>query len=301
MSYSGSFVPLVTPFDRKGRLDLEALEILLNWHIKEGTDGIICGATTGEGASLTPAEKEDLARTCIEISAKRIPILVATGTNDTAASIGNTEKAKKLGADGCLVVTPYYNKPSQKGCYLHFQEIAKVGLPIIVYHIPHRTAFRLNFETIVELSKLPSVVAIKESSSDIELVKKIKPYIPIFSGDDDMTQSIMKEGGVGSISVTANLIPGIWRKMVQMYLENKWEEADFLFEKASQFFKVMFLETNPQCIKYALSCLGKCESTLRLPLIEPEEENQQKIKTAIAQFALPQFMKDNRPLSTKAR
>lgn len=289
MSFEGSFVAIVTPFDRKGRLDSKTLERLVEWHIVEGTDGIVCSATTGEGPTLSDRDRRTIARVCIQRAAKRIPVIVATGTNDTHKSIQYTEQAKKWGADGCLVVTPYYNKPTQTGCILHFSEIAKVGLPMIIYHNPPRTAIRLSAETIAEIAKIENVIAIKESSHDLELIRKIVPLLPVFSGDDDLTFDIIKEGGVGSISVTSNLIPGIWKQLVGLCLQKKWEKAEFLSKRIGALSQALFLETNPQGIKFALSWLHKCQPVLRLPLLLPTKSVQSQIKKAIVQFALPQF------------
>lgn len=290
MQWRGSFVPLITPFDRKLRIDRKALEKLVEWHIAEGTDGIVCSATTGEGPVLSDADRKTVAEICVKTAARRIPIIVATGINDTRQSIKHTEKAQSIGADGCLVVTPYYNRPTQRGCFLHFEAIAKVGLPVIVYHNPPRTAIRLLAETVIEMAQIPNIVAIKESSHDLDLVRKIQPFLPVFSGDDDMTLSTLREGGVGSISVTANLFPRSWKQMIDCCLERRWERGNLLFERFSPVFQALFLETNPQCVKFALSWMGRCQPFLRLPLILPNPSTQMKIKRSILQYVL-YFMK----------
>ena len=289
MDFRGSYVPLITPFNRKGRLDRKTLERLVEWHIAEGTDGIICSATTGEGVCLSDAERKTVAQICIRTSAGRIPIIVSTGTNDTRTSVQYTESAQKCGANGCLVVTPYYNKPSQRGCYLHFQEVARVGLPIIVYHNPGRAVIRLTIETMREISRLPHIAAIKETSRDLEFVRKLIPLLPVFSGDDDITFAVMKEGGVGSIVPTANLVPKGWKQMVQLCLQGRWEQAEILAQRYLPLNRALYLETNPQCVKFALSWLGKCSPTLRLPMILPAEEAQNELKKAILHLALPHF------------
>lgn len=291
MAFTGSYVALITPFDRKGRLDRKTLEKLVEWHIAEGTDGIVCCATTGESPCLSDADRKVAAEICIRTAAGCIPIIVSTGTNDTRTSIRNTERAQKLGANGCLVVTPYYNKPTQRGCILHFQEVAKVGLPVIAYHIPPRAVIRLTYETIVELSQIPNIAAIKESSQDLELVRKISPLIPVFSGDDDLTFDILQRGGVGCIGVTPNLIPRGWKTMIQLALQGKWEQAHFLSKRYLPFIKALFAEVNPQGIKFALSWLQKCQPVLRLPMILPTPATQQGIKKEILRLALPQFTK----------
>lgn len=297
MLFSGSYVPLITPFDKQGRLDKSALEELVEWHISQGTDGIICAATTGEGPTLSSLEKKQIAELCIRVSNGRIPILVSTGTNDTRASVRNTRVAQKLGAAGCLVVTPYYNKPSQKGCIAHMEEIAKVGLPMILYHNPPRAVVRLTAETIIHLSKNKTICAIKESSHDLDHISQIVNHIPVLSGDDDLCYEMIKLGAVGSIATTANLIPKAWKEMVANCLKGNWEKAEAHAKNYLPLIDALFLETNPQCVKYAVSLLGKCHKALRLPMLEPTLETKKKIKQELLALALP-FL-ENTKISSK--
>jgi 4-hydroxy-tetrahydrodipicolinate synthase len=297
MVFTGSFVALITPFDRKGRLDRKTVEQLVEWHIAEGTDGIVCSATTGEGPALSASEKKAIAEICIRTAAGRIPILVATGTSDTRSSVLNTERAQNLGASGCLVVTPYYNKPTQRGNILHYTEIGKVGLPAIVYHNPPRAVTRLTFETIVELSQIPNIVGIKDSNRDLELVRKIHKLIPVYAGDDDVTFDILRAGGIGAIGVITNLIPRGWKKMVQLCLQGEWDQAQRLSQKYAPLLKAIFSEVNPQGIKFALSWIKKCQPVLRLPMMLPVEVNQLAMKKEILRLALPQFL--TQPISRK--
>ncbi|MBX7067033.1 MAG: 4-hydroxy-tetrahydrodipicolinate synthase [Parachlamydiales bacterium] len=289
MRFTGSYVALLTPFDLKGRVDRKAIEKLVEWHIAEKTDGIVCSATTGEGATLSENERKKIEEICIKTAAGRIPIIAATGTNDTRASVRYTETALKLGAKGCLAVTPYYNKPSNQGCLLHFAEIAKVGLPVIVYHNPPRAVVRLTVETVEALGKIPNIVGFKDSSHDLEFVRKIVPHIAVLSGDDDVTFDILKAGGVGAIATVANLVPRGWNRMVKACLEGRWEEAKALSDRYLPLIKTIFLETNPQCHKFALSWLGRCKPVLRLPMILPPEKTKAEIKKAILRLCLPQF------------
>ena len=171
----GSIVALVTPFTSNGRIDRKSLESLVEWHIAEKTDGIVCSGTTGEACSLSRIERKRVAEICVKASAGRIPIIVGTGTPDTRETIRLTEDASKLGASGCLVVTPYYNKPSQKGCLEHFRQVAKVGFPIIAYHNPGRAVFRFTRESLCELVKIDKVVALKDSGRDFELIQDLFP------------------------------------------------------------------------------------------------------------------------------
>lgn len=287
MKFRGSFVPLITPFDRKGRVDSKKLEQLVTWHITEGSDGIVCSATTGEGVSLSDSERKKIATICIQTAARKVPIIVSTGINDTKTSVRFTEVAQKLGADGCLVVTPYYNRPTQRGCFLHFQEIDRVALPIIAYHNPARTAVRLTPETVREISTLSHVVGMKDSSHDLDFVRKVVHTIPLFSGEDDLTFQIMKEGGVGSIVVTPNLIPRGWKQMIHHCLNQRWAQAEALSQRYLPLNRALFLETNPQCVKWALAWLGRCIPAFRLPLIPPTEPVQVLLKKELLRLALP--------------
>lgn len=293
MAFRGSYVALITPFQKNGRVDWKTLEKLIEWHIASGTDGIVCCASTGEGATLSESERKKVAEVCIRVSARRVPVIASTGLNDTRKTVKATEEAQKLGVDGCLVVTPYYNRPTPRGCVLHFQEVAKVGLPLILYHNPCRAVVRLSAETIVQISQIPNVVGLKDAAQDIELIRKIRkmaPQFSIFSGDDDCTFSILQEGGSGVISVICNLIPAGWTKMIHLSLKGEWERAKILADRYMPLCKAHFLETNPQCIKFALSWVGKCQSTLRLPLVEPLETTQKQIKAAIFTCtACPQY------------
>lgn len=290
MVFTGSFVALITPFDRKGRLDRKTVEKLVEWHIAEGTDGIICAATTGEGPALSVSERKTMAEICIRTAAGRLPILAATGTSDTRSSLRNTELAQKLGANGCLVVTPYYNKPTQRGNILHYKEIAKVGLPVIVYHNPARAVTRLTFETIAELSQIPNIAGIKDSNRDLDLVRKIHKLLPVYAGDDDITFEIMQAGGVGAIGVISNLIPRGWKEMVDLCLQKEWDKAALLSQRYAPLLKAVFSEVNPQGIKYALSWLNKCQPVLRLPMMLPIPANQLAIQKEILRLTLPQFV-----------
>jgi 4-hydroxy-tetrahydrodipicolinate synthase len=289
MAWKGSFVALITPFDQKGRLDRKTIERLVEWHIAEGTDGLVCCATTGEGTTLSDAEKRTVAQTCIRTAAGRIPVLVATGTPDTRASVRNTEWAQKAGASGCLAITPYYNKPTQKGCLLHYKELSKVGLPIIIYHNPARAVTRLSFETLAEMSQLPNNAGYKDSNRDLDLVRKIHKLIPVYVGDDDLTVDIMRAGGVGCIGVTTNLIPRTWKQIVQLCLQGEWAQAELLFQRYAPLLKAIFSEVYPQGFKCAVSCLGKCLPILRLPMLLPTEAHQLAIRQELLRLALPHF------------
>lgn len=287
----GSFVALATPFDRKGRIDWKCVEKLISWHIEQGTDGIVCCGATGEGMTVSDSEKKKMAALSLRVAGNQIPILINSGTADTKHSVRLTEEMMKLGASGTLVVTPYYNKPTQRGCLRHFSEIAKVGLPVIVYNNPGRVSLRLEAETVAELGKVPGIAGYKDSTGDINFIRKIRTLssIPILSGDDDLTYETLLEGGSGAISVIGNLFPKAWKKMISLALEKNWEASKKISDQFRPLCKALFLEPNPQCLKFAMSWLGRCEEHLRLPLLPPEEKTKQEIKNRIITLSLPFF------------
>ncbi|MDE3055606.1 MAG: 4-hydroxy-tetrahydrodipicolinate synthase [Verrucomicrobiota bacterium] len=276
--WRGAFVALVTPFDRKGRIDQQTLERLVAWQISSGTDGIVCCGTTGEGMTLSEKERETVLTICLAVAEGKIPIVVGTGTADTRQSVRLTERMQKLGANGCLIPVPYYNKPTQRGVVLHMMEIAKVGLPMIPYNNPGRS-MKLELETVEEVGKIPAVVAYKDSSGDMQFVRKVKSFlsVPLFSGDDHLTCETLQEGGDGAISVIGNLFPAEWKQMIRSAFRKEWQEARRIFEELSPVCQALFLETNPQCVKFALSLMGKCRSELRLPLLPPTLQTQAQI------------------------
>lgn len=293
--FTGSLVALITPFSSKGRVDRRALGDLVEWHIQEGTDGIVCCGTTGEASTLSDAERNKVADICIQTAGGRIPILVGTGTSDTKQTINLTKQAKKLGADGCLVVTPFYNKPTQTGCIAHFREVAGVGLPVVAYHNPGRSAFRFTLEGARALGEIPGIAALKESSGDLTFIRNFRAIspLPILAGEDDLTYSILQEGGVGAISVIGNIVPRGWKKMIQLTL-SKQRTAEQWANRYAALAKGIFIETNPQCIKYLLSWMGMCEPVLRKPLLMPSVESQKILRDLLLGLALPMAAVTNR-------
>lgn len=275
--FQGSIVALITPFQEDGSLDRKAYCELIEWHIQEGTDGFVCFGTTGEVPTLTKEEKLDLLRLCIDVASKKVPVIANTGTNDTRASKEFTQIAKEYGADGCLAVVPYYNRPTQEGCIQHFQQIADVGLDCILYHHPKRTGVTLTLGTIEKISQIPHVVAIKEASGNLELCSKIS-NLPILSGDDDYTLQLLKNGAVGSISVVANVLPGKHKEAVERTLKGDFAGAENVFSEVSSLCKALSMEINPQPVKYAVSLLKKCKPVWRLPMIAPSIEAKKKIE-----------------------
>jgi 4-hydroxy-tetrahydrodipicolinate synthase len=285
--FKGSIVAIVTPFKDDGEIDDAAFKELVDWHAEQGTNAIVCCGSTGEAPTLSSEEQLKIFEIALDVSKKRVPIIAGTGTYDTRKTVERTRKAKELGADGCLVVVPYYNRPTPEGCIAHFMEISKVDLPMIVYYHPGRTGVRLSAEVLAEIAKLPSVVAIKDCSGGLELIQAIQQIstIPIFSGDDPLTLAMMELGAVGGISVVANVIPKAWSEMIQSALQGNKERARELNALYTPLFQAMELETNPQCIKYAVSLLGKCKPYLRLPLLEPRQANKLMILQALTDQA----------------
>ncbi len=286
--FRGSVVALITPFTAEGDVDFPAFCELIDWHANEGTDAIVCCGTTGEAPTLSCEEKDQIFKTAVEVSRGRVPIIAGTGTYDTRKTVAATARAKELGVEGCLVVVPYYNRPTPEGCIAHYQAINTVGLPTILYHHPGRTGVKLSAEVLAEISRLPSIVAIKEASGGLELMQEIQKLsdIPIFSGDDTLALAMMELGAVGVISIVANLIPRAWKEMIGSFLQGDFKRAQELNAFYAPLVEAMVLETNPQCVKCAASLLGKCQPQLRLPLVFPRSSTQQTIASALARTGL---------------
>ena len=288
--FKGSYVAVVTPFTLNNEIDIKALYGLIEWHIQEGTDGILCLGCTGESSTLDRNEKVTVIKTCLKASRKRIPIVVGTGSNNTKETIEFTRIAKELKVDGCMVVVPYFNKPTPKGCWEHFSAVAKVDLPTMLYHTPGRTGVKLPVQTIAELYDEKKIAAVKESSNDLAYASQIfkASSIPVLSGDDDLNFSILKQGGAGSVSVIANIKPKEWKKMVAFALAGCFDESEVLSKNNSKLISSLFWESNPGPIKYLLSLMDKCLPKLRLPLVVPEDHIKEKLKQIALEYELIQ-------------
>lgn len=286
--FKGSIVALATPFDAQGNVDLKTLAELIEWHIESSTDAIVLCGTTGESPTLSTTEMMSIFETGVLVSNGRIPIIAGTGCNHTAKAAELTEKAKEMGADGALVVVPYYNRPMPEGCFRHFQELSKIGLPLIVYHHPARTGIKLSIKALARIAELPNIAAIKDATGDIdhalELMHEIKT--PVLTGDDSLALPMMAAGAVGVISIVANLIPRQWKIFTTLMLSDEVGEGREHFKRYYPLVKSMVIETNPQCVKYALSLMGKCSSALRLPLTEPEDAVKQQIEREMEKAGL---------------
>ena len=281
--YQGSFVALATPFTAHFELDEKAFSNLVAWHVEAKTDGIMVNSTTGEAPTLSEEEQKSLIRRAVGIAKGKAIILAGTGSNDTKKSVRMTEEAQKAGADGSLLIFPYYNRPSFAGCLAHFREIAKVGLPMMLYYHPVRTALKLSVEQLAELCAIEGVVAIKESPGDLELDVELmqRTKVPLFTGDDSVAFPLLCAGASGACSVIANIVPHEWKKLCLFVREGNFIQAKAIYDKYFPVCKALFLESNPIGIKYALSLMGKCGPHLRLPLLEPQEATKKRIREAL--------------------
>lgn len=290
MNIRGSIVAIVTPF-RNGKVDEKALGDLVEWHIREGTDGIVPCGTTGESATLDYDEHYKVIEIVVKAVAKRVPVIAGTGANSTEETIMMTEEAKILGADAVLLVVPYYNKPTQEGLYLHYKKIAEeVDIPIVLYNVPSRTVVNMLPSTVARLAEIENIVAIKEASGDMkqvsEIIRLCGNSINVISGDDFTTFPLLALGGKGVISVTANIVPKDMAAMIDAWDSNNINEAKRMHYRVEPLNQAMFLETNPIPVKTALGMMGKCSDELRLPLCPMGEVNRERLRKAVRDYGL---------------
>lgn len=283
--FSGCLVAMITPF-RDGKIDEPGLRRLVDFHLENGTDGHVPCGTTGESVSMTEEEQLRVIEIVVEAVNKRIPVIAGTGTNSTAKTIKMTRKAKEVGADAALVVTPYYNKPTQQGLYLHFEAIAKeTDLPLVLYNVPSRTSVNMLPETVARLAKIPTVVAVKEASGSMDQVSQIvqscRADFAVLSGDDSLTLPMLSLGGTGVISVVGNIAPSPMSEMVRAYRAGNVARARELHYQMFDLCRAMFYETNPIPVKTAAGFLGLCSSELRLPMCPMGEANRQKLEQVL--------------------
>jgi len=286
--FEGSYVALVTPFSN-GKVDTKKLKDLVDFHLQNGTHGIVPVGTTGESPTLSKDEKADVIKTVVKTVRGRVPVVAGTGTNDTRGSIEYTKAARELGADAALVVTPYYNKPTQEGLYRHYEAISRAAdLPLCLYNVPGRTSVNLLPETVARLAKIKNVSAIKEASGNVEQVTQIRSLcaIRIVSGEDSLTYPILCLGGIGVISVAANIVPKAVAEMCEAALKGDHKRARELHERYFALNKALFIETNPAPVKTAMKMMGLLNGQLRLPLCEMSEANEAKLRDALKQYEL---------------
>jgi len=291
MTIKGSIVAIVTPF-RKGKVDEAKYRKLIEFQIKNGTDGIVPCGTTGESPTLSHEEHQRVIEICIETVNGRVPVIAGTGSNSTSEAIALTKHAAKAGADAALIVSPYYNKPTQEGLYQHFKSIAdSVKIPIILYNIAGRTAVNIESPTVARLAQdCPNIIGVKEASGSLEQMQTVKRLCPkdflLLSGDDGLLLPLLSIGGVGVISVAANIIPKEIKKIITDWNNGNIKEAQELYYKTLPLIKALFIETNPIPVKTAMELMGLCSAELRLPLCAMALENQRKLKAALQEYGL---------------
>jgi 4-hydroxy-tetrahydrodipicolinate synthase len=290
-NFRGSLVALVTPFTADGEVDVTSLKKLLDFQLENGTDGLVMAGTTGEGATLSPSQFETLLTTTIAHVAKRVPVIAGTGSNNTRTAIRLSQEAEALGADGLLIVGPYYNKPTQEGYYQHFATIAnRVTIPIIVYNVPGRTSGNIAWQTVIRLAALPNIVAVKECSGSMVQVSQIIRHRPsdfaVLSGDDALTLPIMALGGDGVTSVVANETPRLMSDLVHAALAGDYEKARQIHHQLLPLMTANFIETNPIPVKCAMSMMGLLEEHYQLPLTPINNENRSRLRQVLMELDL---------------
>jgi 4-hydroxy-tetrahydrodipicolinate synthase len=284
--FKGSMVAIVTPMHEDGSIDKKALNDLVEWHIESKTDAIIANGTTGESATLEPDEQLEVISLVIKQVAGRIPVIAGSGTNSTLTTLKLTENAKRAGADACLIVTPYYNKPTQKGLYQHYKTIAeKVSIPVILYNVPGRTACDMLPETVEQLSKIRNIIGVKEATGKLEraqeIIRRCGNEFGVYSGDDATALDLMLHGAHGVISVTANIAPLKMHDMCAAALAGNHELAEKINAELMLLHKNLFLESNPIPAKWALNAMGKIQTGIRMPLLPLDNKYHQEVKDAM--------------------
>jgi len=290
--YKGVFTAIVTPFKENGDVDEECLKKLIDFNIENGVSGIVPCGTTGESPTLSHDEHDRVIELTVQHVNKRVPVIAGTGSNSTAEAIRLTKHAEEVGVTACLVVNPYYNKPTQEGLYRHFKAVAdSVKTPIVVYNIKGRTAVNVETPTLIRLANdCKNIVAVKEASGDINQMKDVIAQGPegfsVLSGDDNITLELIKAGGNGVVSVASNIVPDRMVAMVKAALDGNFEEADKLNNELAPLFEAEFIETNPIPMKAALAMKGMCEEVYRLPMCELSAEHKEELKKVLTEMKI---------------
>lgn len=284
--FTGSIVALVTPMQGNGDVDYSQLEALIDFHVREGTSALVIAGTTGESATLSPNEHCDLLQRSYEIINQRLPMIAGTGANSTTEAIELTECAHKARAEAALLVTPYYNKPTQLGLVLHHKAIAEaVDIPQILYNVPGRTACDMQADTVAELAKVGNIVGIKEATGSMERLADIKRQVgedfSLLTGDDSTTCEFILNGGHGAISVTANVVPAKMANMCRLAREGRQQEARAADSEIADLHRLLFAESNPIPVKWAVSQMGFGDLNLRLPMTQLSEQHQEPLRQAL--------------------
>jgi 4-hydroxy-tetrahydrodipicolinate synthase len=286
--FEGAYTAMITPFGRNGAVDFGKLRELIEIQVRSGMDGIVPVGTTGESPTLDVDEHEKVIEACVEAARKRIKVIAGTGANSTREALELTQHAMKAGAGGTLQVTPYYNKPNQAGLIKHFSAVADLGLPTVLYNIPGRTGREIEVSTVVELSKHPNIVAVKEAGGSVDRVSSIvtRCKIEVLSGDDSLTLPMMSVGAVGVVSVASNVAPKPVADMVHAALKGHWPEARALHLKYYRLFTDLFIDTNPIPVKAAMAMMGLIEEIYRLPLCEMGDPLKAKLRDCLRGLGL---------------
>ncbi len=286
--FKGSNVALVTPF-KDNKLDAETYIKLINFHLENGTNGLVPAGTTGESPTLTHKEHEKVIELCIDEAKGRIPVIAGTGSNSTDEAVSLTKHAEKAGADGVLIVTPYYNKPTQEGLYQHYKTINdNTNLPIIIYNIPGRCVIDMSVDTMARLFELKNITGVKDATGDLnrldQTIKKLGLEFIQLTGEDGLALEFNKRGGVGIISVTANIAPKLcsdMQKFSKSNSDNEIKEAERIDTILQPVHNALFIESNPSPVKYAAKLLGLCDDAVRLPLVKIKDETKLKVKNSL--------------------
>ncbi|WP_257350356.1 4-hydroxy-tetrahydrodipicolinate synthase [Pseudalkalibacillus decolorationis] len=286
MNFGQVLTAMVTPFDHNGEVDFNATRTLVNYLITNGSDGLVVAGTTGESPTLTTEEKVDLFKYVVDVVDGRVPIIAGTGSNNTKASISLTRQAEEAGVDGIMLVTPYYNKPSQEGLFQHFKAIAQsTPLPVMLYNIPGRSVVNMSVETIVSLSKINNIVAVKEASGDLDAMAQIISKTPsdftLYSGDDGLTLPVLAIGGAGIVSVSSHIIGNEMQEMINSFKNGNVNDAASTHRKLLPIMKALFAAPNPSPVKSALNMKGLNVGDVRLPLIPLNNEEKRILQRAL--------------------
>ncbi len=289
--FTGAITAMVTPFKEDGSVDIEGLASNTDIQIHRGISGLVPLGTTGESPTIRDEERIEIIRTVIDTARKRVPVIVGTGTNSTRTTIEHTQQAKELGADAVLIVSPYYNKPTQEGLYRHFKAVAnRVDIPIIVYNIKGRTAVNVETLTMARFKDVKNINGVKEASGDLQQMKDViatmGPDFTVLSGDDNMTLDLIKAGGHGVISVVSNLLPKQVSEMCHYALKGEWEKAEKINNYLAPLYKTAFIETNPIPIKTAMNLVGMPAGPLRLPMCELMPANLEILKQTLKEMKI---------------
>lgn len=289
-TFQGIFTALITPFSN-GKVDEDAFRQFVDWQITEGVNGLVPCGTTGESPTLSHDEHMRVTELCVEAANGRVPVMAGTGSNSTDEAIFLTRHAQEAGADAALVVSPYYNKPTQEGLFQHFKAVAEsVDIPIFIYNIPGRSVVDISDETLARMSDIPNIVGVKDATADLTrpltLRRLICNKLALLSGEDMTAVGFNAQGGVGCISVTANIMPRACAEVQAACLQGNFKTALTLHEKLVPLHHALFAETSPGPVKFAASLMGKCEGELRLPLVEVSEPTQKRLRRVMADLKL---------------